>query len=497
MIQAFIGGIEVVSNKDFTISEQMLKTSSTILNNCYPKTWETTHDYVNNFYFPKDYSPCEIYKDNNLIFDGIVKNSGDVSLRPSDPKYCSLQILDYKTLLSEGQTLDYVIPEGTIEQAIESVISAISSYGFVKGIIKLDNANEIMSAYSTLDKTAYDVFQYIAEISGSRWFTRRINETTTAIDFYSPGLMPMASNIEYTKEYFTNKNIVSMEFSFSGADYRNKQVIKSDSVFSNLTTTDLIIATAEQTKFITSAIVGNLTNVYVNGISKTIGTSADKELGIYADFYYKIGTNEIESSIKQTAGTEIRFEYISLIKGRQVVSNQSEINRISTQINRNGTIARYETRNDTSSLKELAKIADTYLRFKGKAEIDLTITTQDLDIFTIGQQTYFDAPIEQLKGNYLVKAKDIQITKTGNDGIIFYTYVLSNSFDTENEINFFDNQRRKQSGNIKEDEFITRNVDINNEVRIILSSATIETVSITGNNVLNAKLDAPFVGNNY
>ena len=37
--------------------------------------------------------------------------------------------------------------------------------------------------------------------------------------------------------------------------------------------------------------------IYVNGVSKTIGTSGDKELGIYADFYYKIGTNEIDRFI--------------------------------------------------------------------------------------------------------------------------------------------------------------------------------------------------------
>mgnify|MGYP006889821716 CR=1 FL=1 len=36
----YINDEEVVSNKDFTIVEEMLATSSTILNNCYPKTWE-------------------------------------------------------------------------------------------------------------------------------------------------------------------------------------------------------------------------------------------------------------------------------------------------------------------------------------------------------------------------------------------------------------------------------------------------------------------------
>lgn len=493
MIQVYIGGEEVVSNKEFTIHEELLNTSSTILNNCYPKTWETTKDYVSNFYYPKDYSNCTIYDNGNLIFAGIVKNSAEVSLNPRDPKYCSLQILDYKTLLSEGQTLDYVIPEGTIEQAIDSVISAISSYGFVKGNVVLNNANDIIGAYSTLDKTPYDVFQYISEISGSRWFTRMINATQTAIDFYSPELIPTASNIEYTSVYFENNNIVDMQFSYSGADYRNKQVILSDQVFASIDTTDFLIATTEQTTFITTGIVGKLKQVYVNGIPQTIGTSADKELGIYADFYYKIGTNEIESSNIQPLGAEIRATYTSLIKGRQVVSNEDEISRISTQISRNGTIARYETRNDTSSSKELAKIADTYLKFKGKAEVDLTITTKDYDLFQIGQQTYFDAPIDDLKGNYLVKSKDIQITKTGNNGIAFYTYVLSNSFDTENAINFFDNQRRKKSGNIEENEFITRNIDVENDMNIIFENLTINEITITDDNTLNAPLNAPFI----
>lgn len=492
MIQAFINGEEVVSNKEFTIHEELLNTSSTILNNCYPKSWEATKDYVNNFYYPKDYSSCEIYNNNELIFAGIVKNSGEISLNPYDPKYCSLQILDYKTLLSEGQTLDYVIPAGTIEEAIESVINAIASYGFVKGNIILNNIDEQIGAYSTLDKTPYDVFQYLAEISGSKWFTRMVDATHTAIDFYSPELVNIAPNIEYTQEYFDDNNIVSINFSFSGADYRNKQVILSDQVFSSIDTTDTIISSVEQKNFITSAIVGKLKEAYVNGTPQTIGTSKDKELGIYADFYYKIGANEIESSIKQPLGAEIKLVYTSLVKGRQVVSNEDEITRISSQINRNGTIARYETRNDTSSSKELAKIADTYLKFKGKAEINLTITTKDFDIFELGQQVYFNAPIDELQGNYLVKTKDIQITKVGSFGVIFYTYTLSNNFDTENAINFFDNQRRKKSGNIDENEFITRNIDINNTMKIIFENTQIEEVSVVGDNTLNAPLNAPF-----
>lgn len=494
MIQMFINNEEVVSNQNISILEELLNTSSTILNNCYPISWETTKDYVSNFYFPQDYSSCEIYNDNNLIFAGIVKNSAEISLRPTEPKYCSLQILDYKTLLSEGQCLDIVIPEDTIQNQIESVINYISDYGFVIGNIQLTNPNEIVGAYSTLDKTPYDVFQYFAEITGAKWFTRMIDKNTLAIDFYSPELMPYVPDIEYTQEYFEENNIIDMNFSFGTLDYRNKQVILSDQVFSSIDTTDTIIATSEQNQFTLSGIVGNLKQVFVNGVAQSIGTSKDKELGIYADFYYKIGENTIESSINQPNGAEIRVIFTSLVKGRQVVSNVDEIERITAQIGRNGTIARYETRNDVSSNKALIQIAQSYLKYKGKPEILLTIKTKNKDIFNVGQQVYFNmTQLPILAQDYMIKSKEINIIKSGDYQNVFYTYTLCSNYDSENAINFFDNQRRKRSGNIDENEFITRNIDIDNEVNIIFDNLSIQEIQITDDNKLNASLNAVFI----
>ena len=72
MIKILINNEEVVCDSNLQIKEEMLSTSSTILKNCYPKSWEDTKDYTNNFYFPKDYSKCEIYdvngEDETLIF---------------------------------------------------------------------------------------------------------------------------------------------------------------------------------------------------------------------------------------------------------------------------------------------------------------------------------------------------------------------------------------------------------------------------------------------
>lgn len=493
-VQIYINDTEVVSNKEFTIKEEMLSTSSTILNNCYPKDWETDHDYYSRFFMPKDYSNCTIYRDGALIFAGILKNTGNILLRPSDPKFGSFQILDYKTLLSEGQTLDFVIANKTIAEAITQVTNAISNYGFVVGNIEITNEDDIIGAYSTLNKTPYDVYQYLAEISQARWFTRMIDDETVAIDFYSPELMTRADNIEYTNDYFEDNNIVDIHYSYSTGDYRNKQIILSDTVYGNIDTNENIIANGYQKNYTTEQKIGSLNHIYINGSEKTIGTITEKQLGIYADFYYSPGTETIETNDNYTAGTVINVIYTPLIKGRQIVYNNNEISRIGQQTGRNGTISRYETRNDVLSSDELNKIAQTYIKYKGTAEILLTIQTKDKDLFNIGEQTYFDIPeLPALQRDYMVKTKETQITQTGPDAIIFYIYTLSSNYDTDTAINYFDNQRRKAVGNINEDEFITRNIDIENEVDIVFSDVTKTEITPEGNNELNSILNSPFI----
>lgn len=695
MLKMYINDEEVVSNKDFTISEELLVASSTVLNNCYPKIWENDKNYVSRFYYPKDYSKCRIYNvnegdieilgsttqdgtpspnnpvpiinktgvitenvggknftidlgdielckiesyqdkiyynrnnnkwylhketkkqllstisfkteassgtnnyrlvsltaindaikpidnneiakvicnyyeaktglntwfnitgislsqtkkiyikdsnfnsqsdteaynawvaDNNvimyyalnapieteitdeallsqlngllqqLLFVGIVKNSGDISLKPTEPKYCSLQILDFKTLLSEGDLLDFVISNKTIEQAIEMVIEKIANYGFVKGNVQILGADNIIGAYSTLDKTPYDVFQYLAEISQSIWFTRTIDENTTAIDFYDPTLMPRKENLQYDAEYWKNNSIKNVSFAYGTYDYRNKQVILSDEVFSDIDTTDTIIADGYSKQFTTLNNIGQINSITVNGASRTIATNEDKELGIVADFYYSVGGNTLESNDNDpaySAGSIILVNYVALVKGRQIVYNQNEVNRVSTQLNRNGIISRYEDRNDVLSSSELNKIAQTYIRYKGNAEIILTVETLNNDLYNIGDVVFFEAPINELQLEYLVKKKSINIINTGDYRNIFYTYELSSSFNGENAINWFDNQRSKATGNISSGDYITRNIDNEETANIIFKNLNIVELEVEGDNVLNAPLNSPLI----
>lgn len=493
MIKMFIDNEEVVCSKEFAIVEEMLKTSSTVLNNCYPKSWEVTHDYVSNFYYPKDYSKCKILKDDELIFCGIVKNSGNISLRPTDPKYCSLQILDFKTFLSEGETLDFVISNKTINEAIQMVISAVSEYGFVLGNINIFGGNDVIGAYSTLNKTAYDVLQYIAEITNSRWTTRLLDEDTVAIDFYDPTLMPRGANLEYDINFFENNNIIDLTFNYGTRDYRNKQVILSDEVYASIDYVENVTSDGYNKTFYTQEKVGTIKSINVGGVDVPVATKAEKEIGIEADFYYTPGKNQIESAETYSAGTRIEIVYTPIVKGRQIVYNNDEISRVANQIGRKGIIARYESRNDVYSSDELEKIGETYIRYKGSAEITLTLITKDVDLYNVGQIVYFESPINDLTQDYMVKKKETNIIATGDFNNIWYTYELTSNFNSESAINYFDNQRAKNKGNIGQGENITRNIDIENSANIIYSNLTVSEINATGNNILNSALNAPFV----
>ena len=485
MIRIYIDNEEVVCDKNIEIKEEFLATSSTILKNCYPKSWENNHDYVNNFYFPKDYSKCLIYNDDTLIFCGVVKNTGNISLNPRMPHYCDLQVLDFKTFLSEGETLDFVITEKTVSEAINMVVEAVSQYGFVVGNIQTTTADDTIGAYSTLNKTAYDVLQYLADITQCRWFTRMVDENTVAIDFYDSDLMIEQDDIEYTQNYFEENNIQDVSFSYSTGDYRNKQIMLSDEIYGSIDYNETILADGYNKNYLTSANIGVLKAISVNGVPKTIATTDDRDLGIVADFYYAVSSNSIESDELYSAGSQIDLSYTPLVKGRQIVINDEEINRVGNQTGRNGIISRYERRNDSLSNDELNSIGQSYLKYKGKAEVVLKVLTYNKDLYNIGNLVYFNAPLDDLKMQYMVKKKTTQII--ANTGDIFYTYELSSSFNSESDINYFDNQRAKASGNIQSGEYITRNIDIENSALIIFNNLSITEVS--AGNILNGALN--------
>lgn len=491
MFKIYIDEVEVKCDNQFDIEEEFMNPSSIVLTNVYPASWSTT-DLLENYYFPEDYSKCKIYRDDELYFTGIVKNSADMELNPLKPHYCSLQILDPSTLLSEGMTLDYVIADKTVTEAINQVIASISDYGFVAGNIQIPD-DTLIGAYSTLDKAPFDVFQYLSQISLTRWGTHMVDEDTTAIDFFSPELLDNQGTIELTKDYCSQNNIESITYDYSTDDYRNRQIITSDEVYGNIEQSQTIITDGYSTSFTTEQKIGRINSITVNGTERTFATSDEKDLGITADFYYKVAETSFDSSETYSAGSEIEINYIPIIQGREITYNSAETSRISSNLNRNGTISRYENRTDVTSSKELQLVGQSYIKFNGMAKITLTIKSRT-DFLKLGGKYHFDAPIDELDGDYLVKTKKTSVTQSGEYNWFIYEYELTNSFDVENEINYFDNQRAKANGNISQGEYVARNVDVENTANIIFSNLQITELTIDSDNTLEGGLEMPLVG---
>ena len=432
------------------------------------------------------------------VFNGIVKNTADISLNPRAPKYCSLEVLDYKTLLSEGDTLDFVISNKTILEAIQMIVDSVASYGFVLGQVNILNGNDIIGTYSTENKTAYDVLNYLADISGAKWTCKQIDDNTMAIEFFDPTLMPEGKTIEYTNEWACENNLIDLTFNYGTRDYRNKQVILSNEVYGDIDYTETKVGDSVNTTFTLSNNIAKVNKIMIYGVEYTVATNKEEDIGIYADFYYEIGNNVVYSNPNNEpilSGNVIEITYTPIIKGREVVFNENEIDRVGNQLEVNGTIARYETRDDETDTSKLLAIGETYLKYKGEAEITLTVQTENKDLYEIGQKVYFNAPIQDLAREYLVKEKEINIIATGDDMFnVFYTFILSSSFNSEKAINWFDNQRNKISGNIGEGEFISRNIDITSTANIIWDNLQIEEITtVSGNNTLNIPLNGTFI----
>jgi hypothetical protein len=436
------------------------------------------------------YNYKEAYTIEDLLFCGCVKNTGNISLNPREPHYVDLQVLDFKTLLSEGETLNYVITGKTIAEAINQVVASISDYGFVVGNIQILNPDDIINAYSTLNKTAYDVFQYIADITQSRWTTRVIDENTIAIDFYDPTLMPTGTPIESTHAYYENNQIVDISFNYSTNDYRNKQIMTSDEVYANITQTETIIADGYTQNFMCQNKLGIIETITVNGESKTFATKSEQELGITADFYYQPGEMQFVSSNTIGTGIVIVITYYPIVKGREIILNTGESTRIETQIGRKGTLSRYENRNDTTSSQELQKIGQSYIKYKGQAEIQLKVKTYK-NLWNVGEILSYNAPLEELSTEYMVKSKEINWYSASDTTI--YTYELTNNFNYENAVNYFDNQRAKNQGNIGEGETITRNIDLTNDALILFYDTNVEEIQVQNPTSLDFTLDGVLI----
>lgn len=440
--------------------------------------WSSEGDMLEAYY---DFSTAN-------IFNGYIKNSGNINLNPRYPHYSTLQALDYENFLSECDTLNFVLEKQTVSSAIKKIIENLN--GFWVGTIELEEDSEI-APYNCNNKTPFDVLEYLAEITGSIWYSTTYDENMTVINFRSPDKCIQTQNIEYTQDFFEENEIVDIKYSFNTRDYRNKQTIINENAISGIPQVEQLTYNGQNIK--TTFPISSIVSIKVGNKSLSFALYGAESTGKYANIYYSNNNNELTINSGVSIGTVLTITYYSIVNVRQVAYNQSEVDRISSQTGSTGIISRYEKRTDTDNEEALSKIAQSYIDYKGVPEITLQIiTTKDLFVTMGGRKVFFNAPIESLKTNYLLINKEIEMITTGDQQKIFYTYKLSSSFNDENAINYFDNQRRKLEGTISEGEYIPRYVDLPSSTNIIFYDLTIEEIE-EPQFMLDAELDIEFL----
>lgn len=506
-IHMYINDEEVICSNQITVVEELTNVNTMVLENCYPLSWETEKDYT-QFYNPKDYSLFKMtydYTDYDLTtendeilvteadeninvgdceviaFTGVVKRSQPISLNPTHPHFATLQVLDFKTFLSEGDLFNFVFETNTIKNFINTIIGEYSGYNFSVGNISLSDINMTIGNYNCDQKTLFDVLQYISQITNSIWKVRCISDTNYVIDFYDLDSLPNGLDLVYDTDFCDTNSIIDISYSFNTSNYRNKQVITASSVLAKTINTEEIITNSSNEEYTLANNVGYIISAYLDGDTSLVtATTQDKENGYTADLYYTVGSNIITLNEDVLPTQTLTIQYYPQIEGRTSAFNTTEIERISNQLNNTGTISRYEQRQDATSVEELSLIGQAYLQFKGKPDITLQVKTINKDLWQVATTVYFDnnsvEGIEDLADTYVVTKKTMQIIQNNADSTnqIIYTYELKNNYNFENEINYFDNQRAKLKGNIEEGQFINKYFE------------NIETVQIT--------FDTPVIG---
>ena len=122
----------------------------------------------------------------------------------------------------------------------------------------------------------------------------------------------------------------------------------------------------------------------------------------------------------------------------------------------------------------------------------MKIEMMQLLLGSFKQYVEFNSPLEELSTEYMVKKKTIQYIPTQDN--VFYTYELSSSFNSETEINYFDNQRSKMMGNIGVGEVVSRNIDIENTANVIFYDLEVEQIEVEGNSTLQSELQSVLGG---
>ena len=232
MLKITINNEEVVSNKDFTIEEEMLNTSSVILNNVYPKSWENDKDYVSRFYHPNDYSKCLIKdEDYTPAEPGLNEEGTNFQITADTTKLNELTSMKGNTSQSGTPTPTAPVPINVVSGRQDIVVAGknlLNEDEIVVGFLGTNGQwSPSVTSWSTTPyipikaSTTYS-FSFTPITTGTYWQTRVVYYDNTMTYVSGTDLSSYPSN--YTYSITTPQNVSYMRISFTNTgNYQRKE----------------------------------------------------------------------------------------------------------------------------------------------------------------------------------------------------------------------------------------------------------------------------------
>jgi hypothetical protein len=277
-------------------------------------------------------------------------------------------------------------------------------------------------------------------------------------------------DIDYGQEFFEEFNIVNMDYSFNTSDYRNKQNIVADNIKGSNILFESVWLDGKSTEFYLSQPVAGVKFAEINDENIKVISQEFKDKGEDYDCYYTQGSNVINLKNANKKGDYLRILYYPDISLKISITEDDEVKRVKDNTGTAGIISRYEKRSDVLLAEEMNKIAQSYLKYKGRGDYTVTIQTYNKELAHLGDKVNLTTNdnLKFLEDEYYVKSITTSYTTNNadNKAYIFRTYTLVNNFNFEYATNYFDNQRAKLIGNIQDGQYINRDIDIIDEVLI-------------------------------
>lgn len=471
-IKLIINGIEMDFSNNFSVSDHPTNFSSMTFHEVIPKDKNFYPENLKVQNYAEEFSIGEVYAGDQLIFFGIVNSTGRLNLNPFVPKTKTIEIADFRKWLSIQKPIPLLFFNEFPENFVNVLIEKLNESKIIAGILDF-STNELIGAYSTVDKSPYQVLkEVIAKQTNSLLYFQINDKQQITINYKSNDTLandiePLKidlNNLDLLKEY----KILNIEFESNADKYSNIVKVESSNIITNLVTEENFTI-FDKDSFTLNNNIGkvsnNIANTYIYKLSTptikqnviSIDEAFYKE-GQYYDVLYKIGNNIIKVNKKYLNKDYIlNFGYFTKRKTSVELSNTEEIARVASFSTTKGEVYRYERLNDLTNFNDLLKATKSNLEIYKNIEKTIYITSEIPLYEILDVVEVISGEDDKVSGLYLVheiaaeiNASSIKDTINNNFILPVFTTILKATKNTDNIVNEFDNQNFRDNPVIRQ-----------------------------------------------